>query len=166
MGLAWLFAPAGQSGQSQEQTQSQAGAQPQSQPASESKPAGAPVTAPKADPEKPKKQKKVWTEDEMGKLNSKVSVVGGSSGAAQGSTNPGPKNANADSFRSRLAPLRQQLEDLDKEIQEMKTAKGSPRENIESQVQIRQARRAKIQEQIERIEEEARRQGIEPGQLR
>ncbi len=48
----------------------------------------------------------------------------------------------------------------------MKNAKGSVRENIESQVQIREDKRKRIQAQINEIEEEARRRGIAPGDLR
>jgi hypothetical protein len=48
----------------------------------------------------------------------------------------------------------------------MRSTKGSVRENVASQVQIRETRRAKIQKQINEIEEDARRHGIEPGQLR
>lgn len=164
--LASLSALAGPTGQPQEQAQSQSSAQPQAQPASETKPASAPVPAPKTDATKPKKPKKVWTEDEMGKLDSKVSVVGGDAATGKTSIPSGPRNDAVESYRSRLAPLRRQLDDLDREIQQMKSAKGNVRENIESQVQIREAKRAKIQEQINEIEEEARRHGVEPGQLR
>jgi hypothetical protein len=48
----------------------------------------------------------------------------------------------------------------------MKSVKGTVRENLEAQVQIREARREKIQKQINEIEEDARRHGVEPGQLR
>jgi hypothetical protein len=165
--LASLSAFAGPSGQPQEQAQSQSSAQqPQAQPASESKPASDLVPAPKTDAAKAKKPKKVWTEDEMGKLDSKVSVVGGDTAGGKNSNYSGPKNDAADSYRNRLAPLRRQIDDLNNEIQQMRNAKGSPRENIDSQVQIREAKRAKIQEQINEIEEEARRHGIEPGLLR
>lgn len=102
----------------------------------------------------------------MGKLDSKVNVVGVDSAAGKTSNYSGSKNDAADSYRSRLAPLRRQVEDLDREIQQMRSAKGSVRENIESQVQIRETKRTKIQEQINELEEEARRHGVEPGQLR
>jgi chromosome segregation ATPase len=102
----------------------------------------------------------------MGQLDSRVSVVGGDTAAGKISNSSAPRNDAAESYRTRLRPLRRQVDDLNREIQQMRSAKGSVRENIESQVQIRDAKRAKLQEQINEIEEEARRHGIEPGQLR
>ena len=65
-----------------------------------------------------------------------------------------------------LVSLRSQVNDIDQQIQQMRTAKGAVRENVESQVQILERRRAKIQARIDEIEEDARRHGIEPGELR
>lgn len=117
-----------------------------------------------------KKPKKVWTDDEISGVGGKISIVGqqnlsNRSDRAQDSPRS-RESQDTTSYRQRLAPLRQQLDDLDREIQEMKNAKGSVRENIESQVQIREDKRRKIQAQINEIEEEARRHGIAPGDLR
>jgi hypothetical protein len=117
-----------------------------------------------------KKSKKVWTEEEISAVGGSISVVGDqhpSNKSSRATTSPSASDGrDAAYYRGRLAPLRQQIEDIDREIQQMKTAKGSVRENIESQVQIREARREKIQAQINEIEEDARRHGIAPGDLR
>jgi hypothetical protein len=117
-----------------------------------------------------RKPKKVWTEEEISAVGGSISVVGdphpsNSSSRAPASTSASDGRDTA-YYRGRLAPLRQQIGDLDREIQEMKNAKGTVRENIEVQVQIREARRENIQKQINEIEEDARRHGIAPGDLR
>jgi hypothetical protein len=117
-----------------------------------------------------KKPKKVWTNDEISSSAGRISVVGDqrpSNNSYRAPVSPSASDErDAAYYRNRLAPLRQQIDDIDREIQQMRSSKGSVRENIESQVQIREARREKIQEQIDEIEEDARRHGIEPGQLR
>ena len=144
---------------------------PQSQP-----PAAAGNAAPK-DPntgkdqaKEKKKPKKVWTEEEISAVGGSVSVVGDQHPSNKSSRTPVSPSASdgqdAAYYRDRLAPLRQQIEDLDREIQEMRSVKGTVRENLEAQVRIREARREKIQKQINEIEEDARRHAIEPGQLR
>jgi len=108
--------------------------------------------------------------EEISAVGGSISVVGEQHPSNNSSRAPASTSASdgrdAASYRGRLAPLRQQVEDLDREIQEMRSTKGSVRENVESQVQIRETRRTKIQKQINEIEEDARRRGIEPGQLR
>jgi hypothetical protein len=117
-----------------------------------------------------KKPRKVWTEEEISAVGGGISVVGDPHPSNGSSRAPASVSASdgrdAAYYRGRLAPLRQQIENLDREIQEMKGVKGTVRENVEAQVQIREARREKIQKQINEIEEDARRQAIEPGQLR
>jgi len=117
-----------------------------------------------------KKPKKVWTDEDVSSIGGTVSVVGDAK--SQGNPTPKPNYSstaagdNASSYRSRLAPLREQLDALDREIREMKSAKGAPLENVDAQVQIREARKEKILKQITEIEDEARRHGIAPGDLR
>lgn len=117
-----------------------------------------------------KKPKKVWTEEEISAVGGSISVVGDQHPSNNSSRTPTSPSASdgrdAAYYRGRLAPLRQQIDDVDREIQEMKSVKGTVRENVEAQVQIREARREKIQKQINEIEEDARRHGIAPGQLR
>jgi hypothetical protein len=117
-----------------------------------------------------RKPKKVWTEEEISAVGGSISVVGDSRPSNSSSRAPASTSASDGRdtayYRGRLAPLRQQIEDLDREIQEMKSVKGTVRENVEAQVQIREARREKIQKQVNEIEEDARRHGIAPGDLR
>jgi hypothetical protein len=117
-----------------------------------------------------KKPKKVWTNEEISSVGGNISVVGDQKPSNNSYGTPASPSASegrdAAYYRNRLAPLRQQVDDIDREIQQMRSSKGSVRENIESQAQIRETRREKIQKQINEIEEDARRHGIEPGQLR
>ena len=117
-----------------------------------------------------RKPKKVWTEEEISAVGGSISVVGDQQPSNNSSRAPAqpPTSDGRDAayYRDRLAPLRQQIDDIDREIQQMRSTKGSVRENIESQVQTREARREKIQKQINEIEEDARRHGIAPGDLR
>ena len=159
------------SGSAKPASQSQPPAPTASQPA----PAATGTAAPK-DPsagkdqaKEKKKPKKVWTEEEISAVGS-ISVVGDQHPSNNPSRTPALPSASdgrdAAYYRGRLAPLRQQIDDVDREIQELKSVKGTVRENLEAQVQIREARREKIQKQINEIEEDARRHGIAPGQLR
>jgi hypothetical protein len=146
---------------------------PQSQPPA---PAAAGTAAAKdqnagKDPAKGKKKpKKIWTEEEIFAVGGSISVVGDQHPSNNPSRTPALPSASdgrdAAYYRGRLAPLRQQIDDLDREIQEMKSVKGTVRENLEAQVQIRETRREKVQKQINEIEEDARRHGIAPGDLR
>jgi len=63
-------------------------------------------------------------------------------------------------YRGRLAPLRQQIDDVEPRNPRNESVKGTVRENLEAQVQIREARREKTQKQINEIEEDARRHGL------
>ena len=153
---------------------------PQSQPPAPAAPQPAPAAAGTAAPKDPsagkdqakekKKPKKVWTEEEISAVGGSISVVGDQHPSNNPSRTPALPSASDGRdvayYRGRLAPLRQQIDDLDREIQELKSVKGTVRENLEAQVHIREARREKIQKQINEIEEDARRHAIEPGQLR
>ena len=153
---------------------------PQSQPPAPAAPQAPPAAtgnaAPKdanigKDPAKEKKKpKKVWTEEEISSVGGSISVVGDSRQSNSSSRAPSSTSASdgrdAAYYRVRLAPLRQQIDDVNREIQELKSVKGTVRENLEAQVQIREARREKIQKQINEIEEDARQHGIGAGQLR
>ncbi len=153
---------------------------PQSQPPAPNPPQAAPAAAGNPAPKDPsagkdqakekKKPKKVWTEEEISAVGGGISVVGDqhpSNNSSRAPTSPSTSDGrDVTYYRGRLAPLRQQIDDVDREIQEMKSVKGTVRENLEAQVQIREARREKIQKQISEIEEDARRHGLAPGQLR
>ncbi len=143
---------------------------PQSQPPAPAAPQAKDQSTGKDQTKEKKKPKKVWTEEEISAFGGSISVVGDqrpSNNSSRTTTSPSASDGrDAAYYRGRLAPLRQQIDDVDREIQELKSVKGTVRENLEAQVQIREARREKIQKQINEIEEDARRHGIAPGQLR
>ena len=159
---AALRAQSGSSAQSQEQSQPP----PQAQPSKAPQSGETPGNAPKAEPGKGKKPKKVWTEDDMGKLGNKVSVVGGSNSAttANGPARSGSRDTSY--YRDRLTPLRQQLERIETQIRDLQTAKLGGRENIARSLERLEAQKKEVQGKIDAVEDEARKDGIEPGQLR
>jgi hypothetical protein len=166
-------AQSGQSGQSQGQSQEQAqpATQPQAPPP-ETQAGATPNAAAKTEPSKTKKPKKVWTEEDVGKLDSKVSVVGNSNSAAGlgspsgGSSLSGSGSRDASSYRNRLIPLRQQLENIDKQIRDLQNAKLGGRANIARPLERLETQKKDVQAKIDAIEDEARKNGVEPGQLR
>jgi hypothetical protein len=169
-GILALFATLNCSAQSSQSGSDSSSAKPQSAPATEGTTAAKDQSSGKDQAKEKKKPKKVWTEEEISAVGGSISVVGdqhatNNSSRTPSSTSPSDGRDKA-YYRGRLAPLRQQIEDLDREIQEMKSVKGTVRENVEAQVQIREARREKIQKQINEIEEDARQHGIGAGQLR
>ena len=169
-GVLASFAALNCAAQSSQSGSDSGSAKPAPQPASAGTTAAKDPGSGKDQAKEKKKPKKVWTEEEISAVGGSISVVGEQHPSNDSSRAPASTSASdgrdAAYYRGRLAPLRQQAEDLDREIQEMRSTKGSVRENVESQVQIRETRRAKIQKQINEIEEDARRHGIEPGQLR
>ncbi|MGB2897809.1 MAG: hypothetical protein WBB89_00995 [Candidatus Acidiferrum sp.] len=152
------------------QSQPPAPAAPQPPPTGAATTAAKDQSAGKDQAKEKKKPKKIWTEEEISAVGGSISVVGDQHPSNNSSRAPTSTTASdgrdASYYRGRLAPLRQQIEELDREIQEMRSAKGTVRENVEAQVQVRETRREKIQKQINEIEEDARRHGIAPGQLR
>jgi hypothetical protein len=149
-------------------------------------------TAPKQDvqatPEK-KKPKKVWTNDEVATLPGKVSVVGqlhqgveysqqmeGDSSSDKGYG----QERQIDSYRQQIGELRKQIDGVDQRITQLKNFKGengSPTGGInpnkgynmvplEDQVQQLEAKKKQLQGQIDDLENEARKNGIDPGKLR
>ena len=121
-----------------------------------------------ADP-KAKKPKKVWTEEEMGKLNGSISVVGDKNASSSGFGSTGTDSHgdhDAAWYRDQLAPLRSQMERVDTQIRDLEQAKLGGRENIARPMEKLQQQKAEIQAKIDGIEEQARKAGIAPGELR
>ena len=128
------------------------------------------------------KPKKVWTEDEVGKLNGPVSVVGSEKSnheSAESSESRG-NAANAASLRTQLAKLQAQLDDADHKIAQLKNIQsgatsgdselqlhhGYNMESLPDQIKKLEEKKKDIQNQMDAIYEQARKNGIEPGQLR
>jgi hypothetical protein len=141
--------------------------------------------------DKKKKTKKVWTNDELKSVKTGVSVVGD---ANKGTTaqhsharkddeendNPSPHQQQVEEYRSQIRELRDRIEAVNKRITQLKDFKAENTsasggidlhqkynmEPVADQVKQLEDAKKKLQAQIEDIENEARKSGIEPGELR
>jgi hypothetical protein len=133
------------------------------------------------------KPKKVWTNDELGSVKGKVSVVGEGNQSTESWSNS-TTNARERSFhqqkldyyRSQLAQLHSQIDAADKRIGQLKdfkaentSASGGIKINqgynmmpVEEQVKQLENKKKEWQAKIDDLENEARKSGIEPGDLR
>jgi vacuolar-type H+-ATPase subunit I/STV1 len=137
------------------------------------------------------KPKKVWTNEEIAGVggDGAISVVGkAGSGDSNPSSNNSQKNAavlsarykQATPYRDRLRQLNNQVETIDKKISELQNFKAdnsSPSGGInmhqrydmtpvEEQVKELEEKKKKIKAQIDAVEDLARKNGFEAGQLR
>jgi chromosome segregation ATPase len=149
-------------------------------------------TAPKQDtqatPEK-KKPKKVWTNDEVANLSGKVSVVGQANQAVEPRRRAGydsssdegnGQDSQIDNYRQQIGEIHNQIDAADQRIAQLKNFKGennSPTGGINpnkgynmvpvgDQIKQLEAKKKKLQGQIDDLENEARKNGIDPGKLR
>ena len=147
-----------------------------------SPPPAAPATS-SAPPAESKKTKKVWTNDNLSDANGAVSVVGNSKAASTMKSHPA-KPADAQyiaSVRKQLDKLSGQMADADKQIADltnfskgepptsargMKVGKGYNRDPIDVQIHALQEKKKDLQSKIDALLDEARKRGVEPGQLR
>lgn len=138
-----------------------------------------------------KKPKKVWTNDEISNVGGagSISVVGNADANAKGSSKgnsskstrtSSAKENQPGSYRSRLRQLHNQLETTEKQISDLRNFNGEStgtsggvdmnrgysRTSVEDQIKILEEKKKQIQAQIGDIEDEARKDGIEPGDLR
>jgi hypothetical protein len=125
-----------------------------------------------------KKAKKVWTDDDLHGLGG-VSVVGDTKANAKGHSANGGKDATAANYKQQLAKLQAQLDDLNNKITELKNFNGDnnkdtgiqtnhrlSRGSVSDQIAQFEKKKAQITEQIQKIYDDARHNGIEPGALR
>jgi hypothetical protein len=167
-GAALLSLLAGSNGVAQSSPDTKAQSDAKSAQAAQAPASQAAKDQAKGKEEDKKKPKKVWTEEEISKVGGNVSVVGdgGANASSRGASSRNSTGGDVSYYRNRLEPLRHQIADIDREIQDMRSVKGTVRENVEQQVQIRENKKAKLQAQVDAIEEEARQHGISAGELR
>jgi hypothetical protein len=128
-----------------------------------------------------KKTKKVWTNEDVNGLSGPVSVVGNSKNLGKGgpeSKADGQYIANA---RKELAKLQSQLEDTHKQLADLKDFsegktpatssgyqinKGYNRVPVDQQITNLEAKQKQLQGKIDALLDEARKKGVEPGDLR
>jgi hypothetical protein len=176
--------------------QSSSGSSPQSPAPSATAPTPAKIAErkdPAADKDKAKDQqkaRKVWTEDDISKVGG-ISVVGDSSASAQapGRSSSQPSGSSSDDsaegkqlnyYRDQLRSLQVQLDATDKKIDALRnfkadnsSASGGINPNhgysmtpIPDQIKQLQDQKKQIQDKIDAVVDEARKKGLEPGQLR
>jgi hypothetical protein len=137
------------------------------------------------------KPKKVWTNDEISGVGGEgaISVVGKAGG---GDRNPpsnnfqksasgsGARDKQAAAYRDRLRQLNSELETVDKKISQLRNFKADDasasgginmnhrysRTPVEDQVKQLEEKKKQIRAQIDAVEDQARKSGFEPGQLR
>jgi hypothetical protein len=153
-----------------------------------SSPAPGPTTSPAQTPDgtapapaDAKKAKKVWTNEDVNGLSGPVSVVGNSKNLGKGgpeSKADGQYIANA---RKELAKLQSQLEDTHKQLADLKDFsegktpattsgyqinKGYNRVPVNQQITNLEAKQKQLQGKMDALLDEARKKGVEPGDLR
>jgi chaperonin cofactor prefoldin len=136
-----------------------------------------------AAPTDAKKPKKVWTNENLSGANGAVSVVGDPKNASK-TKSTSAKVADPQhiaTVRKQLEKLQAQIADVDKQIADLtnfskgepstdaggiKLNKGYNREPIEVQIRVLKEKKKDLQTHIDALLDEARKKGVEPGQLR
>lgn len=133
-----------------------------------------------------KKPKKVWTNDEIGSVSGTVSVVGDPTAKSDPATktsalpSESAKQKLAESYRSQIQQLQAQMDGIDKRIAQLRNFKGensnpsggiNPNQGynmvpLEDQVKQLEDRKKQLQGKIDDLESDAKKNGIEPGDLR
>ena len=179
VGIAFLSIGAVCSAQSSSSNSSNSGSgqQDTTQPQAASSADGKTATQPPA-PAGKKKPKKVWTNEELATAKSGASAdrseglktSDGSSSTAtsrsEGYTRPSNYDILVRTYLDRLRPLRSDLADLDRKIQQAREAKGNPREDTAAWIAVQEKKRQDVLAKIDRLEEEAEHRGVLPGDLR
>jgi hypothetical protein len=134
------------------------------------------------------KPKKVWTNDEVGSLKGDVSVVG-TNRPAEGQTQAGrngtgaaddPRQGKIQRYRAAIAELRKKIDAGDARIAQLKNFKAedsSPNGGInpnrgynmiplDEQMKQLEEKKKQLLASIEDLENQAKKEGIEPGDLR
>ena len=152
-------------------------------------PTPAPAASPSATPDKggaagpadAKKTKKVWTNEDVGGLTGPVSVVGNSKNLGKSGSSGKADAQYIANTRKELAKLQTQMDDTDKQLADLTSFsegkapatssgyqinKGYNREPVDQQISGLQAKKKQLQGKIDALLDEARKKGVEPGDLR
>jgi len=128
-----------------------------------------------------KKPKKVWTNEEVTGISSTISVVGdGRNGKSKNAPQTPADPAYVASVRKKLQDLQDKMAAADKELASLKDfSEGEPvatadrefhksynNQPIGQQITNLQAKKIDLQSKIDALLDEARKKGVEPGQLR
>jgi hypothetical protein len=129
----------------------------------------------------PKKTKKVWTNEDVNGLTGPISVVGNSKNLGKTGTGPKADPQYIANTKKELAKLRSQLDDADKQLADLKDFsegkaattssgyqinKGYNREPVDQQITGLQDKKKQLQDKIDALLDEARKKGVQPGDLR
>ena len=160
-----------------------------SNPPSSAKPADTSGSTPATSSPEKKKPKKVWTDDNIGSAKGSVSVVGDGNSWPQKNSDKQEKSSGTSDqahqsqvqqYREQIQQYRDQIDAIDKRIDQLKNFKGentAPSGGInmsqgynmtpvEDQVKQLEDKKKQLQAKIDDTEVEARKNGIDPGDLR
>jgi hypothetical protein len=141
-------------------------------------PASSPARPPNADA---KKAKKVWTNDDVHELSGPVSVVGNSKNLGEVGRDSKADGQYIANTRKELQKLRSQLDDANKQLRDLKdfsegkapaTTSGYPinkgynRVPVDQQITSLEDHTKQLRDKIDALADEARKKGVEPGDLR
>src|SRR5580658_6812523 len=156
---------------------------------SSAKPADPAPNAPVAAPPEKKKPKKVWTDDNIGSAKGTVSVVGdGNSSSQKAADKQSISSGQADeahqkqieNYRKQIQEYQDQIASIDKQIDKLRNFKAentSPSGGlsmnqgynmvpVEDQVKQLEDKKNQLQARIDDTEVAARKDGIDPGDIR
>jgi hypothetical protein len=157
---------------------------------STSTPASTPASTPTATPPEKKKPKKVWTNEEIGSVGGTISVVGDEKASSDGgrktadsaATGSGDdvKQHQIENYRGQIQEMRAQMDAIDKRIAQLKDFKAENTDSsggininhgynmvpLEDQVKQLEEKKKQLAAKIDDVEVEAKKNGIEPGDLR
>jgi hypothetical protein len=125
--------------------------------------------------------KKVWTNDDINGLNGPVSVVGNSKNLGKGGPDAKADGQYIASTRKELLKLQSQLEDTTKQLRNLQdfsegkapaTSSGYPinkgynRVPVNQQITSLEDKTKQLRDKIDALVDEARKKGVDPGDLR
>jgi hypothetical protein len=153
---------------------------PETSQSSTATPAPSPSQATAANPADAKKTKKIWTNEDVNGLNGPVSVVGNSKNLGKSSADGKADGQYIATTRKELAKLQSQLDDTNKQLTDLKDFsegkaptssgyelnKGYNRVPVDQQITSLQDKKKQLEGKIGALLDEARKKGVQPGDLR